>query len=75
MFCRAGFRAKRLRHLNKNLVLIGSKYLHCFTDELIQRHGLFGLLAIHQLRAHPGRRNLKYPDAAFPKEKSLRENI
>lgn len=75
VFFRPRVRAKRLRRLNKYLVVICSKYLHRFLDEVVQRHRLFCLLTVHQFCTHPGRCNLKHLDTTFPEKESLREDV
>ena len=43
--------------------------------ELIERHGLFGFLAVHQFGAHPRRGDLKYTHAAVAQHEALRQNV
>src|SRR5580692_10321130 len=61
--------------LNKNFFSICSKRVQSFGDELIERHCLLGLLAVHQFRAHPWRHDLKNSDAAISKQEALRQRI
>src|ERR1700693_6271371 len=63
------------RRFNKNFVSVCSKYIQSFGDKLVERHCLLGLLAVHQLRPHPGWRYLEYPNTAVAQKEALRQHI
>ena len=41
---------------------VGPEYRDGLLDELLERHRLFGLLAVHEFGAHPGWRDLEHAD-------------
>jgi len=40
-----------------------AQHVEGFRDELVERHGPFSLLAVHQFRAYPRRYDLQHADA------------
>src|ERR1700761_6490931 len=53
MLVGAGIGAERLGALDQDLVGIAAERDHGLGDELVERHGLLGLAAIHQIGADP----------------------
>ncbi len=75
MFTGTGVVAELLGAFNQNLIGIGSKYCDRFVDERFKRHRLFGLAAIHKVRAYPGRCDLEYANCRVLQQEALREDV
>ena len=54
---RAGIGPEGFRTLHQDLVGIRAECCYCLCDELVKRHGLFGLSAVHEVGADPWRRD------------------
>src|SRR6266403_1033057 len=72
---RARVRAERPGSIHQDLVRIAFEDRHRFLDELVERHGFFGLPAVHEVSAHPGRSDFQYADAGLPQQEALRQCI
>src|ERR1700730_8501115 len=75
VFVWAGVASKRLGGIDQDLVGVGPEHRDGLFDELLERHRLFGLLAVHEFGAHPGQRDLEHAKRRVAQHEALREDV
>jgi len=75
MFLGAGIGAEGPRTFHQDLTRIGGEHRHRFRDELLQRHRLLGLAAVHQVGAHARGGHLEHAHARALQQEALRERV